>query len=61
MSSKELDYIINYLDNYNQWRRGVEKPTPNPIELGKVIDKTINYLITQKKNKNYELFYLHYN
>lgn len=41
MGTKE---IIEYLEYYQRWRRGADIPQPDPKELGKVIDYTIECL-----------------
>lgn len=47
--SEIMDYIIEEIENlkeaqellktYNRWRRGEDLPAPDPVEIGKAIDK----------------------
>ena len=34
-----LKYAQELLKTYNRWRRGEELPVPDPVEIGKAIDK----------------------
>lgn len=35
---------MNFLRNYNHWRRGAEIPMPNPKELGVALDVAISII-----------------
>jgi hypothetical protein len=35
----ELNEAKELLKTYNRWRRGEDIPQPNPVEIGKAIDK----------------------
>jgi len=35
----ELNKAKELLKTYNRWRRGEELPVPDPVEIGKAIDK----------------------
>ena len=55
-----IQKIIDFLRNYNIWRRGTETEQPNPTELGVVIDYAI--LELEKRTKPYIVCAaIHYN
>lgn len=38
-AKEEYKAEIELLKTYNRWRRGEELPVPDPVEIGKAIDK----------------------
>jgi hypothetical protein len=49
MTQEDLDFI----KNYQAWRRGAEIPQPNPTEIGIALDKLIAYCeMCMKLNEN---------
>ena len=39
VESSEINSAQELLKTYNRWRRGEELPVPDPVEIGKAIDK----------------------
>jgi hypothetical protein len=43
---------IEFLKNYNKWRRGEEIPQPNPTEIGVAINDIVEKLELINKTRN---------
>lgn len=44
--------VAEYLEYYNQWRRGAEIPQPDTTELGIFIDEAVKMLKEYEKIRN---------
>lgn len=40
----DKNYVIWYLEYFQEWRRGADIKQPEPQELGRVIDYALEYL-----------------
>lgn len=56
-----IQETIDFLEEYNAWRRGAEMEQPDPTKLGIVLDELISFnrkiisLETQNSEANFEL------
>ena len=41
---------IEYLEEYNAWRRGLETMPPNPTKIGKALDIVLTEIKTRREN-----------
>ncbi|MBM96039.1 MAG: hypothetical protein CMI09_09370 [Oceanospirillaceae bacterium] len=45
----EIELLLGRLRRYNDWRRGADIEQPNPTELGRDIDRTVELMASMEE------------